>query len=433
VVYIRSAQKLRSARDFLNTKPPFPRKFPARALFSLLAVGFGLHVPRITGQTPPPGGGPPASIRFNGFVRVIDASTFDVFLNGRRTGIGLVGVKAPQANTECGQLAVQTVNTLLRGATIDFDEDSSVKVDSRKRKMYHLRVNGDSLARKLVQNGLGDTTDEGDEQGDLSGDESQARGANAGCSGNPSKLIPLSPKVASVSTNDTVLRSAATPVVNPNVVLPSGFSSETVASGLTFPTNFAFLPDGRVLLVEKTGVVKMLKNGSVLPTPFIDLTSRVNSYWDHGLLGIAVDPNFATNGFVYVLYTYENDAVHFDAPKTSRLTRVTASGDTAPLGSEVVLLGTSTGAGCGIFPVGTDCISSDDASHSIGSVRAAPDGTLWVTAGDGASFTVIDDNALRAQNLDLLNGKLLHITNTGAGLSTNPFWNGTASANRSKV
>ena len=66
----------------------------------------------------------------------------------------------------------------------------------------------------------------------------------------------------------------------------------------------------------------MVKNGSVLSTPFINLTSRVNNYWDRGLLGMAVDPNFATNGYVYFYYVYENDPNTYNGPKTARLTRV---------------------------------------------------------------------------------------------------------------
>src|SRR5262249_53277169 len=75
----------------------------------------------------------------------------------------------------------------------------------------------------------------------------------------------------------------------------------------------------------------------------------------------------------------------------------------------------------------------DQPSHSVGSIVQAADGTLFVTIGDSASFNVVDDDALRAQDIDSLAGKLLHITSTGASLPTNPFWNENAGANRSKV
>jgi len=216
-------------------------------------------------------------------------------------------------------------------------------------------------------------------------------------------------------------------------ILPAGFVDETVIGGLNQPTNFTQLPDGRLLITEKAGLVRVLKNGALLPTPFIDLRNSVNDYWDHGLIGIAADKNFATNGFVYLLFTYENDPVDYSGSKTGRMIRVTASGDVASPSSAVTILGTSVGSSCKNFAAGADCLPSDNPSHSVGNIRVAADGTLWVTHGDGASFNVVDDDALRAQDLNSLAGKLLHITTSGAGISTNPFWNGNAAANRSKI
>ncbi|MQA28760.1 MAG: hypothetical protein GEU82_02825 [Luteitalea sp.] len=215
--------------------------------------------------------------------------------------------------------------------------------------------------------------------------------------------------------------------------LPVGFVDEAVTGGLGLPTAFTTLPDGRILVTEKDGLVRMISNGQLLPTPFIDLRASVNDYWDRGLLGIAADLNFASNGFVYLLYTYENDPNDYSGPKTGRLTRVTATGNVASPASAFTVLGTVVGRSCNDFPLGADCLPSDNPSHSIGTVKAAPDGTLFVTSGDGASFNVVDDDALRAQHLDSLAGKLLHVTTTGSGVPDNPFWNGDSSANRSKV
>ncbi|MBN8226600.1 PQQ-dependent sugar dehydrogenase [Corallococcus macrosporus] len=217
------------------------------------------------------------------------------------------------------------------------------------------------------------------------------------------------------------------------LTLPEGFSSEPVVTGLQYPTTFANLPDGSLLIAEKEGVVRRFKDGVLQPVPFIDIRGRVNSHHDRGLLGLAVDPAFATNGFVYLLYTYDDDDTDDAGPKTARLARYTAVGDMASPTSELVLLGTAVGASCNDLPLGADCIPSDSASHSVGTVRFAPDGTLFVTTGDAASFDAVDDDALRAQSLDSLAGKVLHITRTGAGVGSNPFWNGDAGANRSKV
>ncbi len=214
----------------------------------------------------------------------------------------------------------------------------------------------------------------------------------------------------------------------------SGFSQDVVAEGLTDPTAFAFFPDGRILIAEKAGIVRIVKDGVLLPTPFIDVSDRVNDYWDRGLLGIAVDPSFP---HVYLLYTYENDPVDYVGRKTARLTRVDVSGDTADPASETIILGTVFGTttirSCNGFPAGSDCIPQDGTSHAVGNVKFASDGTIFVTIGDGAEYSIVNDDALRALDLDSLAGKLLRITRTGQGLPTNPHWNGSANANRSKV
>lgn len=215
--------------------------------------------------------------------------------------------------------------------------------------------------------------------------------------------------------------------------LPPGFARETVVSGLNLPTTFVYLPDGRILIAEKDGVVRLSSHGALQSTPFLDIRDRVNPLNDRGLLGIAADPDFATNGYIYLLYTYEDNASNPNGPKTGRLARYTAVGNTASPSTEFVLLGTQVGSSCHNFPAGADCIPSDSLSHSTGTLKFAPDGTLFLTLGDGSSYDSVDPDALRAQDLDSLGGKFLHITRTGQGLPSNPFWNGDAGANRSKV
>ena len=214
--------------------------------------------------------------------------------------------------------------------------------------------------------------------------------------------------------------------------LPRGFSFESVYTGFNFPVAAKFAPDGRIFVVEKNGVVKVIKNGVVLPDPFITLPN-VNDYNDRGLLDIAFDPDFAVNQHVYIFYTYEDNASDYIGTKTARLTRVTADGDVALLGSEVVILGTEVGSSCENFPSGTDCIPSDSPSHTIGSIRFASDGSMFVSMGDGASFVEADPLALRSQNLDSLAGKILHINKDGTGIPSNPFYTGDPDDNRSKI
>jgi len=68
-----------------------------------------------------------------------------------------------------------------------------------------------------------------------------------------------------------------------------------------------------------------------------------------------------------------------------------------------------------------------------GAIRFGADGSMFLTTGDAAHFDTVNDNALRAQSTSSLVGKMLRITTGGAGLPTNPFWNGDAAASRSKV
>lgn len=217
---------------------------------------------------------------------------------------------------------------------------------------------------------------------------------------------------------------------------PQSFSHETVAAGFTRTTTAAFLPDGRILVAEKTGEIKVVDNGVVLPELLIDLP-HVNSHGDRGLLGLAVDPDFTKNGYIYIAHTYENDPSNVTGPKTAQVIRLTVTGNTADYASRVVLLGSIVGdpsrPSCDYFGVAADCIPSDSASHSVGALRFSPDGYLFVETGDGAGFFEVEDQALRSLNLDSLAGKLLRVHTDGTAVADNPFYTGDADSNRSKV
>jgi glucose/arabinose dehydrogenase len=232
---------------------------------------------------------------------------------------------------------------------------------------------------------------------------------------------------------------AVTFFANPSTLLalPSGFETSVIASGFNQPTTIAFVPDGRIFVAEKNGDVRVIKNGTLLPSPLITL-SDVNSYGDRGLIGMAVDPNFSSNGYLYLSYTYENTpGLNYSGIKTARLIRVTVVGDNADESSKVVLLGSIggnlTSPSCDNFPVTSDCVPSDAPSHTIGALRFGPDGKLYVATGDGAHFDYADTRSLRAQNLDSLAGKVLRINTDGTAPTDNPFYNGNPNSNRSKV
>lgn len=115
----------------------------------------------------------------------------------------------------------------------------------------------------------------------------------------------------------------------------TGFAESIFAAGLTTPTAMAPVPDGRIFVAEKTGALRVVANGTVLPTPFAAIP--VNAFSERGLVGVAVDPNFATNHFVYAYYTTEMSTPNVTTV-VNRVSRFTASGNVVAPGSELVLL-----------------------------------------------------------------------------------------------
>jgi glucose/arabinose dehydrogenase len=115
--------------------------------------------------------------------------------------------------------------------------------------------------------------------------------------------------------------------------LPPGFQESVVFSGLTNPTAVRFSPDGRVFVAEKRGVIKVF-DSLTDPTPdvFADLNVNVYNFWDRGLLGMTLAPNFPTDPYVYVLYTYDHELGSTrPAPRSARRNRRRLRGERAPV------------------------------------------------------------------------------------------------------
>jgi len=205
---------------------------------------------------------------------------------------------------------------------------------------------------------------------------------------------------------------------------PAGFTEETIVGGLSSPVAAAPAPDGRIFVAEKPGRVRVVdRSGALLSQPLIDLSSQVNSYHDRGLLGIAVDRDFAVNGYLYLLFTFELSPLAPDsaAAMVARLLRVTVSSANTT-SDPTVLLGSYASGPCPPASNTVDCIPSNGASHSIGTIRVDPaDGTLWIGVGDSASFTQIDELAFRAYDERSFAGKILHVDRNGRGLPGHPF------------
>ncbi len=174
--------------------------------------------------------------------------------------------------------------------------------------------------------------------------------------------------------------------------IPSGFSETQVASGLASPTAMQFAPDGRLFVCEQAGRLRVVKDGLLLTTPF--LTVAVSSSGERGLLGVAFDPAFASNHFVYVYYTATSPAVH------NRISRFTANGDVAVAGSEVVIFELDNLSGA--------------TNHNGGALAFGPDGKLYAAVGENA-------NSANAQLFNTVLGKMLRINKDGSIPADNPF------------
>ncbi|HEX7901797.1 MAG TPA: PQQ-dependent sugar dehydrogenase [Planctomycetota bacterium] len=174
-------------------------------------------------------------------------------------------------------------------------------------------------------------------------------------------------------------------------VVPAGFSDAVYVGGLSSPTSMAFAPDGRLFVTEKGGAVRVITAaGALLPTPF--LTLPVETGGERGVEGVAFDPQFAVNGFVYVYHTVSTPTIH------NRLSRFTANGNTALAGSELILM---------------DLDTAPTMFHNGGALHFGVDGHLYVAVGDGGPSG-------NGQNLSNRFGKILRIEPDGSIPADNP-------------
>ena len=180
--------------------------------------------------------------------------------------------------------------------------------------------------------------------------------------------------------------------------VPASFTDVQVAGGLSNPTQMEFAPDGRIFVSQQTGQVRVIKNGTLLATPFVTL--NVNSSGERGALGIAFDPGFASNHFVYIYYTAASGP-------HNRVSRFTANGDVSS--GEQVLLDLPT--------------LSSATNHNGGAIHFGSDGKLYISVGENA-------NGGNAQSLNTPLGKMLRINSDGSIPSDNPFFGSTSGNNR---
>ncbi len=181
--------------------------------------------------------------------------------------------------------------------------------------------------------------------------------------------------------------------------LPAGFTQARVATGLESPTTMEFAPDGRrIFVAEQAGKLRVVKAGKLLATPALDLSGRIDATGERGLLGIAFDPDFSRNGYVYLYYTMKATATE---PVHNRVVRFTSSGDRLLPDSGRLILR-------------LDNLSSQT-NHNGGAIHFGQDGKLYVAVGENAN----PDNA---QSLSNLLGKMLRINKDGTIPRDNPYF-----------
>jgi glucose/arabinose dehydrogenase/PKD repeat protein len=202
--------------------------------------------------------------------------------------------------------------------------------------------------------------------------------------------------------------------------LPPSFEDQKVTA-LPDPIDLAFTPDGRLLVASQGGTLRVYKNGQLLQTPALDLASatKICTTGEHGLSGVTVDPNFSTNHYVYLFYTFNKsggtcptgeqwDPTDPNQP-VNRVSRFVMSGEAIDPASQKVLIDN--------IPTGNN--------HQGGGLGFGKDGYLYISVGDGLC-DYMGDSGCAGQNdasrdKGVLLGKMLRITREGSIPSVNPY------------
>jgi glucose/arabinose dehydrogenase len=182
-----------------------------------------------------------------------------------------------------------------------------------------------------------------------------------------------------------LLVAALLPAAAPaNAAVPAGFEDQDFLLNIAGPTAMAFLPDGRALVAQKSGLVRVVKDGALLPDAALDITAATCDDGERGLLGIAADPQFAANGYFYVYYTHIKDppaadpcsrvpagSRAFSDSAFNRVSRFKLAGDVVDASvPEQALI---------------DRVPSFNTNHNAGDIHFGRDGYLYVSIGDGGA------------------------------------------------
>lgn len=201
-----------------------------------------------------------------------------------------------------------------------------------------------------------------------------------------------------------------------DAAVPAGFEDRSVTN-VSSPIAMDFTPDGRMLIATKPGVLRVYKDGSTGTTSALDISARICSNSERGMLGVAVDPEFSVNHYVYLYYTHKVGAT-CDGPRddVNRVSRFTMNGDTVVASSEKILINN---------------MPSTNGNHNGGDIHFGKDGFLYASGGDGgcdyATPANCQNNNDSSRDTNILLGKILRVTRDGGIPATNPY-QGTNSA-----
>ena len=194
---------------------------------------------------------------------------------------------------------------------------------------------------------------------------------------------------------------SATTSTTVNQSLPAGFTQTQLAHGLKNPVVFAFAPGGDIYIGEQSGTILTYHNGAVAPTPLVTLPNVYGS-GECGLLGMALDPNFSANGYIYLSYTVAITNSSGVVQPYARLSRFTVAGGTInPATEKIIYQGNQL----------------QNLHHSGNDLKIGPDGKLWWSVGDNVP-TISNGEALNN-----IYGKILRFNLDGTVPSDNPFVN----------
>lgn len=193
--------------------------------------------------------------------------------------------------------------------------------------------------------------------------------------------------------------SPATSQAAPNA-LPSGFTRQTLGAGLILPTAMTFEKNGRIFVTEKGGAIRVIRgNGTLRSKPLH--TFSVDTFSERGLLGIALAPNYSTNGFIYVYYTTGENAKRWSGTPENRVSRLKKRNHNNKFKEKIIF----------------DHIPANGGNHNGGDIHFGFDGKLYISVGESGCCP--ND----AQGLNTLRGKLLRINPDGTIPTDNPFYN----------